>query len=111
MPLNKQVTTIFLTYVTLGGYLKDRKNIEEAFTSDKVGDIQQALDTLLQNLITEIKALDAIKGFSLDTAKNRITESHDKCVRERVGIEAAEAAEDILRAASAAAQIALVSVS
>jgi|688.fasta_scaffold170074_1 hypothetical protein len=111
MPLNKQVTTVFLTYTTLGGYLKDRKNIEEAFSSKEVDDIQKALDTLLQNLITEVKAIDAIKGFSLDTAKNKIMESHDECVRERMGIEAAQAAEDILRAASAAAQIALVAVS
>jgi len=111
MPLNKQVTTVFLTYVSLGGYLKDRKNIEEAFTSDKVDDIQQALDTLLQNLIIEAKAIDEIKSFSLDTAKNRITESHDECVKERMGIEAAQAAEDILQAASVAAQIALVAVS
>lgn len=111
MPLNTQLNTVFTAYTTLGGYLKDPANIATDFSSAKAKDIPEALNTLLQNLIAEYKALDAIKSFDLETAKNKILESHDECVRERMGIEAAQAAEDILQAASVAAQIALVAVS
>lgn len=106
----KEVTTVFLTYTTLGGYLKNPANIEADFPKN-AADVGNAIDGLLSNLVVEANSIDSIKNFDLAIAKRRIMDSHDECVTERMNIEAAQAAEDILEAAAIAADVALVAAS
>jgi len=104
------VNTVFLTYTTLGSYLKDFNNIKGDFP-DNAKKVQSTLEALLADLITEYQAMDNLKAFDLNLTKRIITKGYDHCVNKRRELEAVQAAEDIAYATAIAAEVALAATS